>query len=47
MTDKCQYLKAIPAGDEVFYYCELNECACGAEYRNDACEEWEDGKLET
>lgn len=35
----CQYLKKIGAGDEVYYYCELNEAACKVEYQGEKCTE--------
>ena len=54
MKDKCHYLKPIVGGipvlgyhgDEIYYYCELDEDACKVEYHGETCEEWEATKEE-
>lgn len=42
MKERCPYLKATLAGDEVGYWCREFDHPCGVEYNEDTCEEYED-----
>ena len=44
--DKCPYLKARQAGDEVYYWCDLSDHPCTVEYDGEKCEEWEEIRKE-
>jgi len=37
---RCPYHRAILAGDEIAYFCSLNDYKCGVAYGNYECEEW-------
>jgi len=38
----CPELAKIPNGDEVYYYCKMDEVACKVEYQNEYCDIRED-----
>ena len=40
--EECYYLKKRCAGDEVYYWCDLSGAACGVEYNDEECEEYND-----
>ncbi len=40
--EPCPNLRKIPAGDEVYYFCNLNDHPCLVEYGTDKCEEYEE-----
>ena len=40
--EECYYLKKRPAGDEVYYWCDLDDHPCGVEYNDEECEEYND-----
>ena len=37
---RCQYHRAILAGDEIGDWCTLEDCRCGVAYYDFDCEEW-------
>ena len=40
--EECYYLKKRPAGDEVYYWCDLDDHPCSKEYNDEECEEYND-----
>ena len=40
--EDCHYLKKTLAGDEVYYWCDLDDHPCGKEYNDEECEEHAD-----
>ena len=40
--ENCDYLKKRPAGDEVYYWCDLSDHPCTVEYDDGECEEHAD-----
>ncbi len=40
--EECPYLKKRPAGDEVYYWCDLSDHPCEREYNDSVCEEYND-----
>lgn len=46
LLSRCQYLKKKPAGDEIYYWCNLSDHPCTVEYDNGECAEYDDIKKE-
>jgi len=40
--ERCHYLTKRAAGDETYYFCDLNDHPCDLEYNSERCEEYED-----
>ena len=40
--EPCPNLRRKLAGDEIYYFCDLNDRPCLIEYGTDRCEEYED-----
>jgi len=41
-TERCPNLIAKSAGDETYYFCDINDHPCLREYGDDICEEYEE-----
>lgn len=42
MNPECYYLRKRPAGNEVYYWCDLSDHPCVLEYNGTSCEEYND-----
>ena len=47
MKPECPSLRKKAAGDETYYFCDINDHPCLVEYHDDECEEYNDFLMES